>query len=85
MVQKSKSDVKGRAVQDLVQLTNELVAEYGDPERSAEFDAAQWLSVWLERPQPSLSMRRPIDLLGTIEGRSAVETLLRRIAADAFA
>ena len=85
MVRKSKSEAKVRAVQDLVQLTNEIVAEYGDPERSAEFDAAQWLSVWLDRPQPSLTMRRPIDLLDSRKGRSVVETLLRRIAVDAFA
>ena len=85
MVRKSKSDAKERPLQELVQLTNQLVAEYGDPERSAEFDAAQWLSAWLERPQPSLAMRRPIDLLGSIEGRTAVETLLIRIAVDAFA
>ena len=72
-------------MQGLVQLINDMVAEYGDPERSAEFDAAQWLFVWLERPQPSLDMRRPIDLAGSIEGRTAVETLLKRIAVDAFA
>ncbi|MEN5178403.1 antitoxin Xre/MbcA/ParS toxin-binding domain-containing protein [Comamonas odontotermitis] len=64
---------------------HELVTTYGDPEQAAQFDAVQWLDEWLNRPQPSLNMAKPADLMLTEEGLAQVETLLKRMAVGAFA
>jgi putative toxin-antitoxin system antitoxin component (TIGR02293 family) len=34
---------------------------------------------WMQRPQPALDGQRPADLLGSPEGRAAVELLLSRL------
>ena len=69
----------------LIELVQEIVTTYGDPEQAAQFDAAQWMEEWLHRPQPSLNMAAPIDHMLTEEGLAQVETLLKRHAVDAFA
>ena len=35
---------------------------------------------WFNRPAMALEQRRPIDLLGTAEGRRVLETLLTQLA-----
>lgn len=69
----------------LFEVVHELVTTYGDPEQAAQFDAAQWLDEWLNRPQPSLNMAKPIDHMLTEEGLAQVETLLKRMAVGVFA
>ena len=69
----------------LIELVHEIITTYGDPEQAAQFDAAQWLEEWLHRPQPSLNMVMPADHMLTEEGLAQVETLLKRMAAGAFA
>ena len=69
----------------LLEVVQEIVTTYGDPELVAQFDAAQWLEEWLHRPQPSLNMAKPADLMLTEEGLAQVETLLKRMAVGAFA
>lgn len=69
----------------LIALAHQIVAVFGNPELSRDFDAGQWLEAWLRRPQPSLAMQTPADLLMEAGGMDRVETLLRRVAVDAFA
>lgn len=81
------SDQSERVLQivRLIGLTQKIVAEYGDPELLASFDAAEWLGTWIERPQPSLGMKKPSEYLDSATGIEMVETLLKRIAMEAFA
>jgi len=69
----------------LLEVVREIVATHGDSELAAQFDAAQWLDEWLHRPQPSLNMAKPADLMLAEEGLAQVETLLERMAVGAFA
>ncbi|MDR2332039.1 MAG: DUF2384 domain-containing protein [Burkholderiaceae bacterium] len=69
----------------LIGLTEQIVADHGDPDQAAGFDAARWLGEWIERPQPSLGMKKPSEYLDTATGLEMVETLLKRIAVGAFA
>lgn len=69
----------------LIGLTEQIVADYGDPERAKDFDASAWLGAWVERPQPSLGMKKPSEYLDTATGIEMIETLLKRIAVGAFA
>jgi len=59
-----------------------IVEESGDPEG---FDAAAWLSRWLNEPLPALGGVRPLDMLDTIEGQSLVSASLARIQGVAYA
>ncbi|ROR21468.1 putative toxin-antitoxin system antitoxin component (TIGR02293 family) [Comamonas sp. BIGb0124] len=69
----------------LIGLVEQIVDEYGDPKSTLDFDAARWLGEWIEKPQPSLGMRKPSEFLDTATGIAMIETLLKRIAAGAFA
>lgn len=69
----------------LIGLTQSIISDFGDPELAKDFDAAKWLGEWLERPQPSLGMKKPADFLDTATGIQLVEDLLKRIAVGAFA
>ena len=59
-----------------------IVEESGDPEG---FDAAAWLSRWLDEPLAALGGVRPLDMLDTIEGQSLVSASLARIQGAAYA
>ena len=59
-----------------------LIQESGDPEG---FDAAAWMSRWLNDPVPALGGMRPIDLMDTVEGRSLVSTTLAKLQSGAYA
>lgn len=80
-------DQSERVVQivSLIGLTEQIVADYGDPERAKDFDASAWLGAWIERPQPSLGMKKPSEYLDTATGIEMIQTLLKRIAVGAFA
>lgn len=69
----------------LIGLTQSIISDFGDPELAKDFDAAKWLGEWLERPQPSLGMKKPADFLDTATGIQLVEDLLKRIAVGTFA
>ena len=69
----------------LIGLTQSIIGDFGDPELAKDFDATKWLGEWLERPQPSLGMKKPADFLDTATGIQLVEDLLKRIAVGAFA
>ena len=59
-----------------------MVEESGRPEG---FDAATWLSHWLERPLPALDGRPPAELMDTAEGQRLVAALVSRMQSGAYA
>ena len=66
----------------LVGQVQTMVQESGNPEG---FDAAAWMSRWLEEPLPALGGVRPIDLMDTMEGQAVVSTALAQMQAGAYA
>jgi putative toxin-antitoxin system antitoxin component (TIGR02293 family) len=59
-----------------------LIEESGNPEG---FDAAAWMSCWLNDPLPALGGMRPIDLMDTEEGRALVSATLAKLRSGAYA
>jgi putative toxin-antitoxin system antitoxin component (TIGR02293 family) len=49
-----------------------------------DFDAAEWLGVWIERPQPALGGRKPADFLDTPTGVEVVAKLLGSVESGAY-
>ena len=52
---------------------------------AAGFDAQGWLAQWLTVAVPALGNARPIDLMGTVEGRSLVSQTLAQMGSGAYA
>ena len=76
---------QGERVIGLLKLVGQaqtMVDESGDPRG---FDAAKWISVWLERPLPALQGRRPGEFMDTAEGQQVVANLLAAARGGAFA
>lgn len=59
-----------------------MIQESGDAEG---FDAAAWMSRWLQEPLPSLGGRRPLDLMDTMEGQGLVSAALSQVQSGAYA
>lgn len=66
----------------LVGQVDAIVRGSGDPEG---FDAAKWVSAWLDRPQSALGGRRPAELMDTSEGRDIVSGLVAQMQSGAYA
>jgi len=49
-----------------------------------DFDAAEWLGIWIERPQPALGGRKPADFLDTPTGVEVVARLLGSVESGAY-
>ncbi|MCS0583198.1 DUF2384 domain-containing protein [Massilia pinisoli] len=62
-----------------------MLAESGDPEAIADFDAGKWLTEWMERPLPALGGARPADYMDTIEGQEMVSRILAMMQSGAYA
>lgn len=59
-----------------------MVEEFGD---SKNFDAAKWVTDWLDRPAPALNGRRPGEYMDTAEGQEIVSGLIAKIQSGAYA
>ena len=59
-----------------------VIQESGNPQG---FDAAAWMSRWLNNPVPALGGARPIDLMDTMEGQALVSTTLAQLQSGAYA
>ena len=70
------------AMARLIGQVEEMVNTSGEPEG---FDAAQWVSDWIQRPLPALGRRCPADLMDTAEGRTLVSDLVAQMASGAYA
>lgn len=65
----------------LVGQAQSIVQESGGPE---DFDAAKWVSAWLDRPLPALGGKRPSEFMDTSIGRSMVADLLGQQQSSAY-
>ena len=67
----------------LLAQVEEIVGNSTSPE-ATDFDATKWLGQWIERPQPALGGRRPVDLISTPTGVEMVSRLLGAIESGAY-
>jgi len=65
----------------LVGQAQSMVQESGGLE---DFDAAKWVSAWLDRPLPTLGGKRPGEFMDTAIGRSLVADLLGQQQSSAY-
>jgi len=68
-----------------VKLVGQLAAIVQESGNSEGFDAAAWMSRWLNEPVPALGGARPIDLMDTMEGQALVSTTLGQLQSGAYA
>lgn len=66
----------------LLGLAQEMVAN-SKAARARGYDAAKWLGLWIERPQPALGGRKPAELIDTPTGIEVVARLLGSIESGA--
>ena len=66
----------------LVGQVDTMVRESGRP---AQFDAAQWLAAWLDRPNAALGGKPPAQLMSTVDGRAMVSTVIGQMQAGSYA
>jgi uncharacterized protein (DUF2384 family) len=67
----------------LLAQAQEIVADSTAPE-AASFDTTAWLEDWIQRPQPALGGRKPIELLDSEEGVEAVARVLGACASGSY-
>ncbi len=58
-----------------------MIKESGNPEH---FDAAKWVDRWLHRPLPALGGQKPLELMGTPDGRALVHDIVSRMQSGAY-
>ena len=67
----------------LLATAQEIVAK-STADEARDFNAAEWLGRWIERPQPALGGRRPAELLDTATGVQVVTRLLGSIVSGSY-
>ena len=58
-----------------------MICESGNPEG---FNAAEWVTRWIDRPLPALGGLRPAELMNTFEGQALVSSTVARMQSWAF-
>jgi len=66
----------------LIGQVEQMVVESGDPDG---FNAAEWVSRWLESPSSALGGQKPGELMDTTEGQEVVARLIARMQSGAYA
>lgn len=69
------------AIGNLITQIEAMVEQSGKPEG---FDAARWVTNWIERPLAALGGQAPAELLHTDEGRELVSRLLATAQSGAY-
>jgi len=69
----------------IAKLVGQLEALIQESGNLQGFDAAAWMSRWLNDPNPALGGTRPIDLMDTMEGQALVSTTLAQLQSGAYA
>jgi uncharacterized protein (DUF2384 family) len=59
-----------------------IVEQSGDP---IDFDAAQWVGRWIEKPNHALGGRPPAELMDTVAGQELVAGLIAKMQSGAYA
>lgn len=65
----------------LAAVVQRIVNESGDPKG---FDALDWTSTWLHESVPALGGARPIEYMGTPDGRMLIESLILQTQSGAY-
>ena len=68
----------------LARLVGQLQAIVQESGNARAFDAAAWMSRWLNEPLPALGGVRPIDLMDTMEGQGVVSNALAKMQSGAY-
>jgi uncharacterized protein (DUF2384 family) len=58
-----------------------MIDESGNP---AGFDAAKWVTRWIDRPLPALGGQRPAELIATPDGRALVSDIVARMQTGTY-
>jgi putative toxin-antitoxin system antitoxin component (TIGR02293 family) len=66
----------------LIGQAQSLVEESGSVKR---FDAAAWMSDWLDQPIPALGGKTPAEFMDTVDGRGLISDLLSQQQSGAYA
>ena len=61
-----------------------MLEESGDPDLMKDFDAARWLTHWMEEPIPALGGAAPADYMDTIEGQEMISRLIATMQTGAY-
>jgi putative toxin-antitoxin system antitoxin component (TIGR02293 family) len=69
----------------LARLVGQVEAIVRESGNARGFDAAAWMSRWLDEPLAALGGVRPIDLMDTMEGQGMVSNTLAQIESGAYA
>lgn len=69
-------------VELLIGRVAQMVKDSGDP---SNFDAAKWVSTWLNSPVPALGGQTPASYMDTFEGQKLVSNLLALSQSGAYA
>lgn len=69
-------------IEYLIGQVEHMVRESGNPE---QFDAARWVSNWLNAPLPALGGETPASYMDTFEGQKLVSNLLAQAQSGAYA
>ena len=67
----------------LLGIAQDIVQDSTSPEAEG-FDTAKWLGQWIERPQPALGGRKPVDFLDTPTGVEMVAQVLGAVRSGAY-
>jgi len=69
-------------LQKLIGQVESIMVESGADEH---FDAAHWVSQWLEQPLPALGNVSPATYMDTFEGQAIVSGLISKMQSGAYA
>jgi uncharacterized protein (DUF2384 family) len=62
-----------------------MLEQSGDPDQMKNFDAARWLTRWMEESVPALAGASPSQYMDTIEGQEMISKLLAQMQTGAYA
>lgn len=71
--------LEGEPLLGLARLVGEVEQIILESADQLDFDAARWLSQWLVQPNFQLGGQRPVEYIGTADGRSLLTMVLRRM------
>lgn len=66
----------------LIDQVQDMVEDSGD---TTDFDPAEWLGRWIEKPMPALGGKKPADYLSTVSGQKMLSNLLSQMQSGAYA
>lgn len=79
------SAAQAERVMGLEQLIGQVATMVENSGNPRGFEAARWVSEWLEQPVSALGGATPADFMDTVAGQSLVSNLLERSRAGVFA